>query len=334
MKNKPNNSILTIHFDRSFGDVELPVLDITHPLFLANIDEKAYHMGLIHSAKSLFWMKRMPGFIKKLFIRTSNVESTYLSGMRTLVYKLGPGFMKGRRLNFRDKWAVKQDTFIGLRIRLREICRIQADVLIPLLQKFPGKGLCFFNIGGGPASDSINTLILIQEEFPDLLYGRKIEIDILDIDTFGPGYAKQCIEVLTGSGERFNGLDITLKTIQYDWRDSEGLMKVIPEKSEWIQLISSEGGLFEYGSDEDIIQNLNTLYESSAANTRIFGSMIFDKENVNSGYLGFVEFTGIKIRLLGFTGLDNILAQTHWVLESSREIDSVFIVFSLKKSDC
>lgn len=82
-----------------------------------------------------------------------------------------------------------------------------------------------FNIAGGAAADSINTLILIQESDPELLKGRKIGINILDIDTYGPNFAKRCIDALKQPGERFYGLDITLNTIHYNWSQSESLLK-------------------------------------------------------------------------------------------------------------
>lgn len=82
-----------------------------------------------------------------------------------MIYKLGPNLAKGIKLNFRDKWAVKQTNFIGLRIRLRDISRYQAQILIPKIKESPEKNLCFFNIAGGPSSDSINTLFLINGIF-------------------------------------------------------------------------------------------------------------------------------------------------------------------------
>ncbi|MFC3749336.1 hypothetical protein [Paenibacillus sp. GCM10012306] len=205
-------------------------------------------------------------------------------------------------------------------------------ILLPQLEQFPERNLCFFNIAGGAATDSINTLILIQESDPELLKRRKIEINILDIDSYGPSFAKRCIEVLKQPGERFHNIDITLNTIHYDWSQPEALQKMSLERSEWIQLCSSEGGLFEYGSDSDIINNLNHFYINSPADARVTGSLIFDRLHINPGYLGFTEFIGVQIQYLGLEGLQRILAQTSWVLEESQAIDTIYILFSLKKA--
>ena len=67
---------------------------------------------------------------------------------------------------------------------------------------------------------TINTLILIQKKEPLLLKGRKIEINILDIDTYGPSFAEQRIETLKGSNAYFQGLDISFRYIQYNWNDA------------------------------------------------------------------------------------------------------------------
>ena len=317
----------------AFGnDIQIPILDITHPLFNASIDEQAYHLSCLKSARSIKSLKKMPGLIRNIFVKMSNVDNSHLSGMRTLLYKLGHDLSREIKLGFRDKWAVKQTSFMGLRIRLRNLCRRQSKILQPQLKLFPERNLCFFNIAGGAATDSINTLILIQESDPELLKGRKIEINILDIDTYGPNFAKRCIDVLKQPEERFHGLNITLNIIHYDWSQPEALRKMSLERSDWIQLCSSEGGLFEYGSNSEIIENLNYYYTNSPADARVTGSLIFDRAHVNPGYLGFTEFIGVKIRYLGLEGLQRILAQTSWVLEESHEIDTIYILFSLKKA--
>ncbi|MFJ8511611.1 hypothetical protein [Lysinibacillus xylanilyticus] len=66
---------------------------------------------------------------------------------------------------------------------------------------------------------------------------------------------------------------------------------------------------------------------------RVTGSLIFDRANVNPGYLGFTEFIGVQIRYLGLEGLRRILTETYWVIEESHEIDTIYIMFSLKKAE-
>ncbi|MDQ0092054.1 hypothetical protein J2T12_005498 [Paenibacillus anaericanus] len=129
--------------------IQFPIVDITHPLFNASIDEQAYHLSCLKSVWSIESLKKMPGFIRNIFVKMSNVDNSYLSGMRTLLYKLGPDLSRGIKLGFRDKWAVKQTSFMGLRIRLRDLCRRQSELLQTQLKQFPERNLCFFNITGG-----------------------------------------------------------------------------------------------------------------------------------------------------------------------------------------
>lgn len=129
--------------------IQFLIVDITHPLFNASIDEQAYHLSCLKSVRSIESLKKMPGFIRNIFVKMSNVDNSYLSGMRTLLFKLGPDLSRGIKLGFRDKWAVKQTSFMGLRIRLRDLCRRQSELLQTQLKQFPERNLCFFNIAGG-----------------------------------------------------------------------------------------------------------------------------------------------------------------------------------------
>ena len=97
-----------------------------------------------------------------------------------------------------------------MRMRLRDISKCEAEELIPLLTKSPDRDLCFINIAGGSASDNINALFLIQKDFPLLIKNRKIEINVLDIDPYGPEFAKRCIEALKLPENKFSELDVSL----------------------------------------------------------------------------------------------------------------------------
>jgi hypothetical protein len=334
MNNYPvnqKNHMQNVSYVEISNNIEFPIVDITHPLFVSSIDENKYHLSNIKSAKTIRLIKKLPYFMKKSFTKTSDMDNSYLTGMRTMIYKLGPNLAKGIKLGFRDRWAVKQDNFMGLRIRLRDVCQFQAEILLSLLQENPSKNLCFFNIAGGPSSDSINTIFLIQDRKPELLKNRKIEIAILDIDSYGPDFARRCVDVLKTPGKRFHGLDIAVNIIPYNWNDPGALSDILKERADWIQICTSEGGLFEYGSEDEITQNLNQLYINSVESMRIVGTIILDKENVSPGYLGFAELTGIQVRFIGLDRLKAILSGTNWALDDIREIDNIFIVFTLRK---
>ncbi|MFT9816591.1 hypothetical protein [Lysinibacillus sp. NPDC056185] len=76
-----NKRILYAVFEH---DIQLPILDITHPLFNASIDEQAYHLSCLKSAKSIESLKKMPGFIRNIFV-TKHKKKKTRPGLRFLV---------------------------------------------------------------------------------------------------------------------------------------------------------------------------------------------------------------------------------------------------------
>ncbi len=95
------------------NDIQIPILDITHPLFNASIDEQAYHLSCLKSARSIESLKKMPGFIRNIFVKMSNVDNSHLSGMRTLLYKLGPDLSRGDKIRFPGQVGGEANLFHG-----------------------------------------------------------------------------------------------------------------------------------------------------------------------------------------------------------------------------
>jgi hypothetical protein len=325
--------------------VELPVLDITHPLFYNSIDEVKLKEMLKHAEinaeKTAEKFNRMPAFIMKFLAKRSFTvaellqskgDNAYLSGVSTLMLKLGPNLIGKGRKRFLDRLAAKGIGGIVLRMRLRDLSKCQAKALVPILRKSPDKNLCMINIAGGAASDTINTLFLILQEDPLLLKNRKIEIYVLDIDSFGPAFAAECFSVLKLPAGQFNNLNISFRHIQYDWNNTSILNKLLSERKEWLIACSSEGGLFEYCSEEVIDKNLDTIYNNSNSEIIITGSLLHDIENVDAGIIASLKIsTNIKPRFLGLAGL-KYLCKNAWTIESIMEGNPRYLVFCLSKA--
>jgi hypothetical protein len=325
--------------------VELPVLDITHPLFISSIDEVKLKEMLKKAEKNAEEtaekFNNMPAFIKKFLANHSftmsellqnKSDNAFLSGVSTLMLKLGPGLIGKGRKRFLDRLASRGIGGIVLRMRVRDLSKCQATALIPLLRKSPDKNLCMINIAGGAASDTINTLFLILQEDPLLLKNRKIEIYVLDIDSFGPAFAAECISVLKSPAGQFNNLNISFRHIQYDWNNTSLLNKLLSERKEWLLACSSEGGLFEYCSDEVIDKTLDTLFNNSNSEIILTGSLLHDIENIDAGIIASLKIsTNIKPRFLGLDGLKNI-CRKYWTIESIIEGNPRYLVFCLKKA--
>jgi len=330
----------------TLNGVELPVLDITHPYFISCTDDKILIKLLPYveknAEKNAEKFNRIPAFIKKFLakrsfamaelLQTENKDS-FASGITTLMMKLGPRLIGKGRNRFWDRQVNKGFGAIVIRMRVRDISQCQAEALVPMLIKYPEKDLCFVNIAGGAASDNINALILIQKDYPELLKARKIEINVLDIDTFGPSFADRSIKALKGPGGRFNELNISFRHIHYDWNNTDSLAELLSERKDWLQICSSEGGLYEYCSDEVIIQNLNTLYDKGAEDVIVVGSLLHDIETVDAGIVAALKIsTGIKPRFLGIAGLKNIIERSAWTLDRVIEGNPRYLIFALKKN--
>jgi hypothetical protein len=342
---KIKNKIPELSYAFTLNGVELPVLDITHPDFVSCTDEKILQKLLPYveknAEKNAEKFNKIPAFIKGFLAKRSfamtellqtGEENTFASGITTLMMKLGPRLIGKGKKRYWDRQVNKGFGALVIRMRVRDISKCQAKAIIPLLIESPKKDLCFINIAGGAASDSINALILIQNEDPALLQNRKIEINVLDIDTFGPAFAERSLTTLKALGGRFNGLNIIFRHIHYDWNNTEKLAELMSDRKEWLQICSSEGGLFEYCSDEVIIQNLNTIYNNSTDDIVIAGTLLHDVETIDSGMLAALKIsTSIKPRFLGINGLKGITERNKWKIENIIEGNPRYLIFSLKR---
>jgi hypothetical protein len=338
------NKIQGLSYTFTLNKVELPVLDITQPLFISSINEvklkKMLKEAEKNAEKTAEKFNKMPVFLKKYLANHSFTmsellqnkgDNVFLSGVSTLMLKLGPGLIGKGRKRFLERLASRGIGGIVLRMRVRDICRCQATALIPILRQSPGKNLCMINIAGGAASDSINALILILKENSALLQNRKIEINVLDKDTFGPGFAGNCISELNKPGGLFHGLDLSFRYIPYDWNNTEALEKLFSERKDWLQTCSSEGGLFEYCSDEVISKNLDAIFNVSNSEISIAGSLLYEIGKVDAAIVASLKIsTGIKPRFLGVEGLRHICANS-WIIDNIIEGNPRYMVFCLKR---
>jgi hypothetical protein len=329
-------------YARTDNGLELPVVDITHPLFTSSIHEESLHELRKNSTLQAEITRTLPDSHMKLLRESSLIlggfsqqetDECYVSGLSTMMMKLGPELIGDEEERRLDRQLAESVNAVSVRMRLRDICRLQSEVLTAQLGALPRKNLCFVNIAGGAASDSINTLILMLKEEPSLLEDIKIEINVLDIDTFGPHFAERSLQSLREVGGLFQGLNISFRHILYDWSDTETLVDLLAGRRERILMCVSEGGFFEYGTDEEIADNLRALYDNSPDDTRIAGTVLHELDRVDPTVPAAAERYGWKTRFLGIKGLENILEGTNWSLENVVEDNPNYVVFTLKKDE-
>lgn len=256
-------------FAATAAGYSLPVLDISNPAFAVGPD--ADEIGRLTETMASQEERRGPlgHFMRRLMVRFFGRKSLlikaisasgkgYLSSIPTYVLKLGPNNLVPPYDTPIDRAVVGAVPGISLRLRTEQVAGLLAEALVPELAARPAAPLHLINIAGGPAIDSLNVLILLQKQ--DLLGARQIRIEILDVDPAGPSFGANALTALTATGAPLAGVDVGLKHTPCDWRDLDTIraaLAAIP--AEAAVAASSEGGLFDYGSDSEIIDVLGVL---------------------------------------------------------------------------
>lgn len=264
---------------------DLAIVDITHPAFRVVVtDDEIAAMADRHMVE-LAQQKAMAAAIQEALEQSQIGRSlraasgSYLAGMPTYVLKLGPENLGAAETNPVDRHIAASFPAFALRVRLQDMAGLLADGIAGM-DLGPGRQVRLINIAGGPASDSWNALILLQAERPELLAGREVAIAVLDLDETGPGFGQRAVAALRVTGAPLSGLEITWRHVRYGWSDASRLRQVLDEidAREAACAISSEGGLFEYGTDAEIATNLDTLRAGTAADAIVVGSVTRDSE--------------------------------------------------------
>jgi hypothetical protein len=270
--------------------VDLPVIDVTDPRFAVPDDPAATRALYDAFVTSERRRSRIPKFIMRAMLRRAARESRlvramfasdagYLDGMSTYVMKLGAGNMVPPYDTPTDRRLAASPHVALLRLRMRQVARLLADGLVEHLAAAPGTPLHLINIGGGPALDSVNALILLRREHADLMQ-RSVVIHVLDSSIDGPFFGANALEALKADGRPLHGLDVAWERHDYDWNDPTALADLVRDIAGIGGLItaSSEGALFEYGGDDAIIANLAALRADGAGARLVAGSVTRDDE--------------------------------------------------------
>jgi hypothetical protein len=289
---------------------ELPVIDITHPAFTLHLSEMEIDELLNKHLKDVKDQARTPEFLRNIimgimqrrsFLMRSIAGSagTYLSGMNTYIMKLGPDNLNKSYATNIDRMLAASLPVLSMRLRFQDVVRMMANALAQELNTNGPTALHLLNIGGGPAMDSLNTLIVIHKDHPGLLVNRNIFIHILDRDDAGPNFGARALSSLMADNGPLNGLDIHFDHVRYNWSDSTVLLELVKafDGQDTLVAASSEGGLFEYGSDDEIVANLRTLHEVSSAGALVVGTVTRADEIglvLNSASRAAINFRGLQ----------------------------------------
>ena len=290
----------------------LPVIDVTDPRFTVPDDPDSLRRLLDASTEEERRNRRMPKFIMRWMLKSAakrslllravtGANAAFLDGMSTYVMKLGADNLPPPYDSPMDRRVAASPHLVLLRLRTQQVARLIADALVAELAGAKAAPLHLINIAGGPAIDSMNSLIMLNRRHGELLQ-RQIVIHVLDPDEAGPFFGKNALAALMTEGGPLAGLDIVFDHRSYDWDTSAALELLVRDlaASGAVIAASSEGGLFEYGSDQAIVANLEALRAGGA--TLIAGSVTSDDE-ARRRLITTSRFKLIPRGLLGFAPL-------------------------------
>jgi hypothetical protein len=260
-----------IVFATTADGLTLPVIDVTHPAF-AIADDPASLAARCDAF--LAWDRRnrlIPGVVNRLLMRLAARRSRllgrilasdndYLDSITTYMVKLGADHLPPGLDGPLDRKVAAAPHLALVRLRMQQIARLLAEALHAPLAAAPDAPLHLVNVAGGPALDSINALIILARAEAPLLR-RPIAIHVLDAREDGPSFGAHALLALTAPEGPLHGLDCRFRHEAYDWNDTAPLARLLADLAARGAIVaaSSEGGLFEYGSDDAVVANLAAL---------------------------------------------------------------------------
>ncbi len=259
---------------------EVAIIDVTNPAFaltVADSDLVALAEQYILEAGR---RQEIPTALQEA-LRSSRLgrelmaaSGTFLDGMTTYLLKVGPENL-GKGASPIDQRIAASFPAFAARLRLQDISRLLADGLAMTAAVDPRRRMCLVNVGGGPGADSWNALISLRNGRAELLADREIEIAVMDLDERGPAFGSGALDTLCAAGAPLSGLNISFRHFSYEWSCTERLRDALEELRAGATAcgISSEGALFEYGSDDEIVSNLRVLHAGTARDAIVVGSV-------------------------------------------------------------
>ena len=308
-----------VHYALTPDGIELPIVDVTHPAFAVSMTAAEQVERVQAFMKQTRQLEQVPKLIRTPFLRfllrgsvlargIRKSEGSFLSGLDTYLLKIGRE-MLGTYAKPVDRKIAGSLPSLGVRLRLQDIAQMLADCLTKALSNDSVRHVHLLNIAGGPAIDSLNALIILRKKSPFLLVERKITIDVLDIDEAGPKFGEAALQAISQNERALGSLSCSFRHIRYDWAKTDDLQPLLRELQSLnaLAVCSSEGGLFEYGSDDEILSNLRTLRNSKSVQA-VVGSVTRADEPTRLLY----RTGGAAVRPRGFPVFSSLAQQAGW----------------------
>jgi len=317
---KPIKASDDLVFAKTGDGLTLPVIDVTRPPYAVPDDPES--IARLHEAFTEWLRKqRMPRFLTKFLMRLAARRSRvarilftsdqgYLDSITTYLLKLRPEDLPEGFNSPLDRRIIATPHAPLLLLRMQQIAKLMAAALQQPLAGNLAAPLHLMNIAGGPALDSINALIFLGRQHAALL-NRPIAIDVLDAQAEGPAFGANALAALQAAGAPLHGLDVSFAHRAYHWDDTAALRALLTQVRGAVTVASSEGGLFEYGSDDAIVANLTTLREGGVEFVAgsVTGASELRKE--------MIAQTRFKLHPRGLEGFAPLAARAGYVIARS-----------------
>ncbi|HKA80343.1 MAG TPA: hypothetical protein VKD43_09925 [Xanthobacteraceae bacterium] len=321
----PAGDSRAVVFATTADGLRLPVIDVTHPAFAVPDDPASL---AARRDAFLAWdrrNRRMPTIVTRLLMRLAARRSPllrrimaasdneYLDSISTYIVKLGADHLPPGFDGPMDRKVAAAPHMTLVRLRMQQIARLLAEALLAPLAGAPDAPLHLVNIAGGPALDSINALIMLARA-PATLIHRPIAIDVFDAQQDGPTFGARALLALTAPGEPLHGLEVQFQHHAYDWNDTAPLAHLLAGLAARGAVIaaSSEGGLFEYGTDDAVVANLTAL---ARAGVPIVAGSVTSSSEVRRRMIAQARF---RIFARGLEGFAPLAERSGYAIAESR----------------
>jgi hypothetical protein len=306
--------------------LRLPVIDVTNPAFAIPDDAASLTKS---RAAFLAWHERndrMPRIVTRFMMRLGARRSrllrkimasnhSYLDSITTYMLKLGPDYLPPGFDGPVDRKVAGSPHVAMVRLRMQQIAQFLAGALLAPLAGAPDAPLHFVNIAGGPALDSMNALVMLKHAGAKLT-GRPIAIHVFDAQPDGPAFGARALLALMTPEGPLHGLAVDFQHHVYDWNNTAPLVQLLTSLRERSTLMaaSSEGGLFEYGTDDAVVANLTAL--ARAGVPIVSGSVTSSSEARKR----MIEQTRFRLFARGLEGFAPLAEQSGYEIAESRSV--------------
>ena len=307
---------------------DLPVIDVTNPRFAVPDDpaqvQGLYDAFIAHERKRRY----LPAFVLRLMLRMAagrsrlvralvDPQTGFLDGLSTYVMKLGTENLVPPYDTPIDRRVAGSPHIVLLRLRMQQVAQLIATgIADDLAGADAAAPLALINLGGGPALDSINALILLRRDRPGLLE-RRIAIEVLDASQDGAFFGANALAALQAERGPLAGLEIAMRHHDYDWNQPAALASLVDKRiaAGGVIAASSEGALFEYGSDQAIVANLQAL--RAGAGARLIAGSVTSSDDTRRRMIATTRF---KLYPRGVAGFAPLAAQAGFRIAKTQSV--------------